>query len=171
MPTQPNRSIELLEQLLTQKRSQMGDKHHEDIKNGETKTQSELRYQIVFDYYKQQREEYAHLLQERSSVTIQILFILGALVAVFLQSSSSIIKLFISFIIVLLGIVGLLLFLSINKSATAHVRVARAARKSLGFLEEFSLPQDSYGRPYVYYALIYVLIIITGILFMVTTFL
>ena len=47
----------------------------------------DLKTQLVFDYYKQQREEFMNLSRERTSLSLQFLVILGALSLVFNQST------------------------------------------------------------------------------------
>ena len=101
----------------------------------------DLKTQIVFDYYKHQREEFMNLSRERSSLSLQFLVILGALSLVFNQASSVLLKLGVAAVLVLLGSLGLFTNGSIEKELQLHVVRARAGRKSLGFLEEFATEQ------------------------------
>ncbi len=63
-----------------------------------------LKAQMVFDYYKQQREEFMNLSRERSLLSLQFLVILGALGAAFFQASSVAVKLGIAVVMVILGL-------------------------------------------------------------------
>jgi hypothetical protein len=93
--------------------------------------------QMIFDYYKQEREEFANLSRERTSLSLQLLVILGALSYAFFQSSSIVLKSGISAVVLILGLIGLFTNVSLEKEMRLHVARARAARKGLRFLEEF----------------------------------
>jgi hypothetical protein len=124
----------------------------------------ETKARIIFEYYKQQREEMMSQGRERLSLTLQLLILLGALAAVFLQTNVNSLKLGISAIVVILGVVGLTLYVNIDVGMRAHVERARAARKSLEFLEEFA-SVGKFGKTRPYYISIYGLIILVGIVF------
>ena len=96
-----------------------------------------MKARMIFDYYKQEREEFANLSRERTSLSLQFLVILGALSYAFFQSGSAILKSGISGVIVVLGVLGLMTNVSLEKEMRMHVARARAARRSLGILEEF----------------------------------
>jgi len=136
-----------------------------------------LKTQLVFDYYKQQREEFMNLSRERSSLSLQFLVILGALSLVFNQSASDLLKLGVAAVLVVLGSLGLVINLSIERELNLHVVRARAARKSLGFLEEFAAappigPSARHGirQDKLYFAFM-ILIVIVGIVFALTVIL
>ena len=97
----------------------------------------DAKLRMIFDYYKQEREEFATLSRERTSLSLQFLVILGALSYAFFQSDSDILRLGISGVIVSLGLLGLITNVSLEREMRMHVTRARAARKELGFLEEF----------------------------------
>jgi hypothetical protein len=96
-----------------------------------------VKLRMVFDFYKQEREEFASLSRERTSLSLQFLVILGALSYAFFQSGSIILKAGISGVIVILGLLGLMTSVSLEREMRMHVARARAARRDLGFLEEF----------------------------------
>ena len=133
-----------------------------------------LKTQMVFDYYKQQREEFMSLARERSLLSLQFLGILGALGAAFFQASSEALKLGITGIMAVLGLIGLVLNVSFEREMRMHVARARAARKSLGFLEEFADARSS--RPSTwrgiqqnnYYFASMILIVLVAIIFALT---
>jgi len=104
---------------------------------------ADVKTQLVFDYYKQQREEFMSLSRERSSLSLQFLVLLGALSLVFNQASSDVLKLGIAAVLLLLGSLGLVINLSMERELQMHVVRARAARKSLGFIEQFAAAQPT----------------------------
>jgi hypothetical protein len=132
---------------------------------------SDVKTQLVFDYYKQQREEFMSLLRERSSLSLQFLVLLGALSLVFNQASSDLLRLGIAAVLLLLGSLGLVINLSMERELKMHVVRARAARKSLEFLERFAdaqpadHPSSRTIRQDKIYLAFMVLIIIVGIVF------
>jgi hypothetical protein len=134
----------------------------------------DLKAQMVFDYYKQQREEFMNLSRERSSLSLQFLVILGALGAAFFQAGSAMLKLGISGVMVILGLLGLVINISIGREIRLHVVRAQAARKSLGFLEEFAdaksqEPSTWHGiRQDNMYAASMILIAMVGLVFALT---
>ena len=140
-------------------------------------TDPDLQTQLVFDYYKQQREEFMNLARERSSLSLQILVILGALSLVFNQSASDPLKLGVAAVLVVLGSLGLVINLSIERELNMYVVRARAARRSLGFLEEFAAappiePSTRHGiRQDKFYFAFMGLIVIVGIVFALTVIL
>lgn len=140
----------------------------------EKATEPDLKTQLVFDYYKQQREEFMNLSRERSSLSLQFLVLLGALSLVFNQSTSDILKLGVAAVLVVLGSLGLVINLSIERELRLHVLRARAARKSLRFLEEFVTappgePSTGYGiRQDKLYSAFMILIAIVGVAFALT---
>jgi hypothetical protein len=137
----------------------------------EKPTDSDLKTQLVFDYYKQQREEFMSLSRERSSLSLQFLVLLGALSLVFNQASSDILRLGIAAVLLLLGSMGLVINLSMERELQMHVVRARAARKSLAFIEQFAAaqPADHPSRRAIrqdkMYLAFMLLIIIVGIVF------
>jgi len=133
-----------------------------------------LKTRMVFDYYKQEREEFANLSRERTSLSLQFLVVLGALGYAFFQSSSVILKLGISGVIVILGLLGLMTNISLEREMRVHVARARAARKDLGFLEEFADAkpeslQSSKGirQDKLYFATMF-LVMLVGLIFALT---
>jgi len=137
----------------------------------------DLKTQLVFDYYKQQREEFMNLSRERSSLSLQFLVILGALSLVFNQAASDPLKLGVAAVLVVLGSLGLVINVSIERELHMHVVRARAARRSLGFLEEFAAappmePSAHYGirQDKLYFAFM-ILIVIVGIVYALTVIL
>ena len=135
---------------------------------------ADLKTRMVFDYYKQEREEFANLSRERTSLSLQFLVVLGALGYAFFQSSSVILKLGISGVIVILGLLGLMTNISLEREMRVHVARARAARKDLGFLEEFADAkpeslQSSKGirQDKLYFATMF-LVMLVGLIFALT---
>lgn len=132
------------------------------------------RTRMVFDYYKQEREEFANLSRERTSLSLQFLVILGALSYAFHQSSSIVLKSGISGAIVVLGLLGLMTSMSLEREMRMHVARARAARKGLGFLEEFvdakpeSLQPSKEIRQDKLYLGFMILVILVGLIFALT---
>jgi hypothetical protein len=140
-------------------------------------TDPDLKAQLVFDYYKQQREEFMNLSRERSSLSLQFLVILGALSLVFNQAASELLKLGVAAVLVVLGSLGLVINVSIEKELHMHVARARAARRSLGFLEEFTAaqaiePSARYGirQDKLYFAFM-ILIVLVGAVYALTVLL
>ena len=133
--------------------------------------EADLKTQLVFDYYRQQREEFMNLSRERSSLSLQFLVILGALSLVFNQSTSDLLKLGVAAVLVVLGSLGLVINLSIERELQMHVVRARSARRSLGFLEEFAAApptepstRDGIRQDKLYFAFM-ILILLVGIVF------
>ena len=132
---------------------------------------SDVKTQLVFDYYKQQREEFMSLSRERSSLSLQFLVLLGALSLVFNQASSNLLRLGIAAVLMLLGSLGLVINLSMEREIQLHVVRARAARESLAFIEQFTdaQPADHPSRRTIrqdkMYLAFMLLIIIVGIVF------
>ncbi len=104
----------------------------------------DARVKMTFDYYKQEREEFANLSRERTSLSLQLLVILGALSYAFFQAGSIVVKWGISGVVVTLGLIGLVTNMSLESEMRIHVARARAARKSITFLREFvdAKPRD-----------------------------
>jgi hypothetical protein len=133
-----------------------------------------LKTRIVFDYYKQERDEFMELSRERTSLSLQFLVILGALSYAFFQSDSVILKSGISAAIVILGLLGLMTNISLEREMRMHVARAQAARKHLGFLQEFvnTKPEDlqsskGISQDKLYFAIM-ILVILVGIVFALT---
>ena len=137
----------------------------------ESPTDPDVKTQLVFDYYKQQREEFMSLSRERSSLSLQFLVLLGALSLVFNQATSNALKLGVAAVLVLLGWLGLAINLSMERELQMHVVRARAARKSLAFVEQFAAarPTDHPSRRAIrqdkMYLAFMILIMIVGIVF------
>ena len=137
----------------------------------ETPTDPDIRAQLVFDYYKQQREEFMSLSRERSALSLQFIVLLGALSLVFNQAASDALKLGVAAVLVFLGWLGLAINLSIERELQMHVVRARAARKSLGFIEPFATarPSDHPSRRAIrqdkMYLAFMILIMIVGVIF------
>jgi hypothetical protein len=134
----------------------------------------DLETRIVFDYYKQEREEFMKLSQERTSLSLQFIVILGALSYAFFQSNSDIFKFGISGAVLILGLLGLLTNISLEREMRMHVARARAARRSLGFLQEFvdikpeSLRSSKGIRQDKLYIAIMILVMLVGLVFALT---
>ena len=132
---------------------------------------ADLIAQLTFDYYKQQREEFMSLSKERSSLSLQFLVLLGALSLVFNQASSEILKLGVAAVLLFLGSLGLVINVSIERELQMYVVRARAARKSLRFIEEFAAaqPLDYPSRRAIrqdkMYLAFMLLIIVVGLVF------
>lgn len=139
--------------------------------SNEREINNTLKAQITFEYYKQQREEFISLRDQRASLSLQFLIILGALVAAFFQTNVEMLKLIISALIVILGIIGLFLLYNMEISMNSYVARARAARKSLHFLEKFASSAKNFGNPSLVYGAIYLIVIIVGIIFALTVLL
>lgn len=133
-----------------------------------------LKAQMIFDYYRQQREEFLNLSRERSSLSLQFLVILGALGAAFFQASPILLKLGVTAAMVMLGLLGLTINISIGREMQMYVERARAARKSLGFLEEFAQVRPSASSDWKgirqdnLYLASMLLIIVVGLVFALT---
>lgn len=132
----------------------------------------QVTMQITYDYYKQQREEMSRLANERSSLTIQLLIIAGALAAIFFQAQGTLSKpllLLIGISVVAIGALGYILNIQIEKSSRSHMLRARAARRALGFLEQFAEQADGWGSVHHYYFFLNILAVLMGILFIILT--
>ncbi len=135
---------------------------------------ADLKAQMTFDYYKQQREEFMNLARERTLLSLQFLIILGALSAAFFQASSVALKLGITGVMVILGGIGLVINISVEREMRMHVARARAARKSLGFLEEYANVRPGGGstargiRQNKLYNATMALIMVVGVIFALT---
>jgi hypothetical protein len=131
---------------------------------------------MVFDFYKQEREEFANLSRERTSLSLQFLVILGALSYAFFQSGSDILKSGISAGIVVLGLLGLMTNVSLEREMRMHVARARAARTHLGFLEQFvdarpeSLPSSKAIRQDKLYIGFMILLVLVGLVYGLSLF-
>lgn len=99
----------------------------------------EYEVQIIYDYYKQQREELALLAKESSSVTLQLLVLSGGLTAVFFQTQLDFARVAIALGIIAIGVVSYTLNFNVDKSAKAYMQRARLARKHVKILEKFAL--------------------------------
>ncbi len=135
----------------------------------------DFEIETTYDYYKQQRDEFMNLARERSSLTLQYLVLLGALGAAFLQATSDMLKLGISGVIVVLGIIGYTILHGIEKTMRLHVARARAARKAIGFLEQYANINESelpkvrgVRKDSFYFGSVYILIIVIGVIFALT---
>ena len=137
----------------------------------ESRLDAEAKLRMIFDFYKQEREEFANLSRERTSLSLQFLVILGALSYAFFQSGSDILKSGISGVIVILGLLGLMTNVSLEKEMRMHVARARAARRALGFLEEFvdakpeSLPSSRAIRQDKLYVGFMILLVLVGLVY------
>ena len=129
-----------------------------------------VKADIVFRYYEDQWEQVRHHENIRSSMTLQILIVVAALIATYLQSNGVFLKCGVSVGIIALGILGLALFIDVRAVTQTHVKRARAARKSLGFLEEFASFRG-FRKLHVYYSLLYVLIMLIGVILLLSVIL
>lgn len=128
------------------------------------------KVQITFEYYKQQREEANQLARERASLSLQLLVIAGALSTVLLQLQLSLLKFGLSIAIVVLGVIGLVLVRNYERSIMTHMNRARAARQSIGFLEEFAATSKDFGTLHTFYYAMHIFVIAVGILFTISIF-
>jgi hypothetical protein len=135
----------------------------------------DFEIEIIYDYYKQQREEFMNLARERSSLTLQYLVLLGALGAAFLQATSNVLKIGISGVIVILGIIGYTILHGIERTMRLHVARAREARKAIGFLEQYANINESelpkvrgVRKDGFYFGSVYILIVVIGVVFALT---
>jgi hypothetical protein len=148
--------------------------HGENFHMKEEGLDTGLKTRIIFDYYKREREEFANLSRERTSLSLQFLVILGALSYAFFQSSSVIFKFGISAAVVALGLLGLMTNISLEREMRMHVARARAARRHLDFLQEFvdakpeSLQSSKGIRQDKLYFAIMILVMIVGLVFALT---
>lgn len=94
--------------------------------------------QIVFEYYKHQREEMQQRKQERSSFIVQLLIAVVALTVGYSQSTATFIKVGIGVIVIILGLTGLALSYATELSARGHRLRSHEARKRLPFLEDIA---------------------------------
>jgi hypothetical protein len=134
----------------------------------------DAKARMVFDFYKQEREEFANLSRERTSLSLQLLVILGALTYAFFRIDSVVVRAGISALVVFLGLIGLFTNVSLEREMRVHVARARAARGSLGFLQAFvdTKVQDSQAsnpirQDRLYIALMIVLVL-AGVFFALT---
>jgi hypothetical protein len=110
----------------------------------ERTAESDAKTKMTFDFYKQEREEFANLSRERTALSLQLLVILGALSYAFFQAGSTVVKWGISGVVVILGLIGFITNISLESEMRIHVARARAARGSIDFLLEFveAKPKD-----------------------------
>lgn len=126
----------------------------------------EFELQIIFEYYKEQKQEIQELGRERLSLALQYLAIIASLVILYIQDNvPSFILVGISVTICLLGIVGLWLNVNIERTRKSHFERTRAARKKIEFLEDIASAGKDFATTHLFYYFTYVIVIIVGILF------
>jgi hypothetical protein len=126
---------------------------------------------LLFEYYKQQREEMMHLTQERQNVSFQLLVIVGGLSVGYFQVQSLFVRVLFGVILVAVGLIGWRLQVNIEKARVRHLVRAREARKHLPYIEAAATSHDSYGRRDIWYDALVLLIVLLGAGLVIAAFL
>ena len=144
----------------------------------------ETKTKLVFEYYKQQRDEMMELGRESMSISFQILALVATFAFGFWQISTTApqqlgvsaetkfyFKIGISAVVMIVGVIGWVLNINIERLRTLHMARARAARKAIGFLEEFANAGKRTGKVHVYYYFVCIMVIVAGGLLLTLTLL
>ncbi len=134
-----------------------------------------LKIKMAFDYYKQQRDEMMELGRESMSVSFQILALMATFAFGFWQISSADLqtlsisaetrhyfKIGISVAIMVVGLIGWILNINIERLRVLHITRSRAARKAIGFLEEFANAGGRTGKTHIFYYFVCIMVLVTG---------
>jgi hypothetical protein len=145
---------------------------------------SETKTNLVFQFYKQQRDEMMELGRQSMSITFQVLALMATLALGFWQISSTdwqqlgistetkfLFKLGISAAIMVAGCIGLVLNINIEGLRVLHIERARAARRAIGFLEEFISASKRTGKTHIFYYFVCIMVVVAGGLLAVLTLL
>jgi hypothetical protein len=102
-----------------------------------------VKWDLAFKYYQEQWIHVRHHESLRSALTFQILGAAIAIVAGYLKidrndGSVLAIRLTLATLLIVLGLLGWTAVTRIERAAEIHIQRARAARKSIGFLEPFA---------------------------------
>jgi hypothetical protein len=118
--------------------------------------------QMLFEYYKQQREEMMHLTQERQNVSFQLLVIVGGLSLGYFQVQSIFGRILFGVIMIAVGVIGWRLQANIETARYRHLQRARRARQYLPCIDEVAKLYDSYSRRDVWYDALVLMIVLLG---------
>jgi len=142
----------------------------------------ETKTKLIFEYYKQQRDEMMELGRESMSISFQILALMVTFAFGFWQISTAssqqlgitaetkfFFKFGISAAIIVVGLIGWILNINIEGLRKLHMARARAARKAIGFLEEYSNAGKTTGKTHVFYYFVCIMVTATGGLLMLLT--
>jgi hypothetical protein len=152
----------------------------EEMANNESLDETKIK--MAFEYYKQQREEMMELGRESMSVAFQVLALMVTFGFGFWQISTADLrtlglseetrlyfKIGISVAIMVVGVMGLILNVNIERLRVLHMTRARAARKAIGFLEEFANVGKRTGKTYVFYYFACAMVVVAGGLLLALT--
>ena len=141
------------------------------------------KMRMAFDYYKQQRDEMMELGRESMSVSFQVLALMATFVFGFWQISTTDLqklgisvetrfyfKIGLSVMIMVVGLIGWILNINIERLRTLHMARARSARKAIGFLEEFANAGIRTGKTHIFYYFVCIMVVLAGGLLLVLTF-
>lgn len=154
----------------------------------DTQGLDEVRTKLAYEYYKQQREEMMELGRESMSISFQILVLMATFAFGFWQISTTTpqqlgvsaetkfyFEIGVSGVIMMVGLIGWVLNINIEKLRALHKARARAARKAIGFLEEFAnagkRTDKMVAKIYVYYYFVCIMVIVAGGLLLTLTLL
>jgi hypothetical protein len=129
---------------------------------GPLNTSDDVKAQLLFEYYKQQREEMMHLTQERQNVSFQLLVIVGGLSVGYFQVQSLSVRVLFGVILIAVGLIGFMLHINIEKARYRHLERAREARRHLPYIEEVAHSSSKYGRRDLWYGALVLLIVLLG---------
>lgn len=133
-----------------------------------------LKSEFYFRYFEEQWTHIRHHENQRTALTLQLLILIAALIASFLQSTNIGFRVIISIIIITLGTLGFVIFLKTREVTKKHMK---RERKALEFLIDKKLFEDfpentktiKFPKLHIYYAAFYLIIIISGIAFLITS--
>jgi hypothetical protein len=141
------------------------------------------KMRMAFDYYKQQRDEMMELGRESMSVSFQVLALMATFVFGFWQISTTDLqklgisvetrfyfKIGLSVMIMVVGLIGWILNINIERLRTLHMARARSARKAIGFLEEFANAGIRTGKTHIFYYFVCIMVVVAGGFLLVLTF-
>jgi len=132
---------------------------------------TDLEKDILFRYYEDQWKHVRHHEVLRSNLTLQVVISAGALVVAYTGADiNNTLKGVISIIIIALGLIGVIATRTIKKTNDNHIHRARAARKSLQFLELHTSSSNGFASITTLYVGINSLISIFGIALCIITF-
>lgn len=139
---------------------------NQNLAESEDREIDKAKADIVFKYYEDQWTHVRHHETQRSSLTLQLLVLTAALGATFLQTQALLFRMALAVLMILLGILGFLIVIRTEKAVQQHMKRARAARKSLEFLEKFLTNASDFPRLHFYYASFYVVMSLIGVAFL-----
>lgn len=129
---------------------------------------------IVFRYHQEQWSHVRHHESHQSSLSLQIMVLAVALGGAYFAKVESpypqALRVGAAVLVMALGVIGFLLVRSTQRAADSHILRARAARRSLGFLEPFANAASDFPAIHRYFLGFHVIIIVAGASLLVMAF-